>query len=295
MTVFNQRPFSIRIFVPDGDPDGLRLVEKSNWTGVGVVFNRSIFKQVLDRPEFERTGVYVLVGSSEDSTLPTIYIGEGDSVKQRLAAHYSQKDFWDWAVFFVTKDCSLNKAHVKHLESRLLGLAKVAKQCKLYSDQPSLPPTLSEAETADMESFLLDMLSIYPLLGLSVFEKTEVIKRPDGEVLQIELGGSILARGMEAPQGFVVLKGSVLNDSIGRSFKDGGYKKLRDDLIESGVIEKINDTLTFQEAYTFNSPSAAATVILARGANGRAEWKNADGVSLKHLQEKFSGNAAREE
>jgi len=34
------RPFSIRIFVPGGDPDGLRIVEKSNWTGVGVAFNR---------------------------------------------------------------------------------------------------------------------------------------------------------------------------------------------------------------------------------------------------------------
>ena len=30
MPSFQQRPFSIRIFVPDGDPDGLRLVEKSN-------------------------------------------------------------------------------------------------------------------------------------------------------------------------------------------------------------------------------------------------------------------------
>lgn len=33
MPDFQQRPFSIRIFVPDGDPDGLRMVEKSNWTG----------------------------------------------------------------------------------------------------------------------------------------------------------------------------------------------------------------------------------------------------------------------
>lgn len=32
----DQRPFSIKIFVPDGDPDGLRIVEKSNWTGEGV-------------------------------------------------------------------------------------------------------------------------------------------------------------------------------------------------------------------------------------------------------------------
>ncbi len=68
-----QRPFSIKIFVPDGDPDGLRIVEKSNWTGEGVVFNRTSYKAVATRPEFNRTGVYVLVGSSEDSSLPTIY------------------------------------------------------------------------------------------------------------------------------------------------------------------------------------------------------------------------------
>ena len=145
-----QRPFSIRVFLPDGDPDGLKLVEKSNWTGVGVVFNRSIYKEVVGRPEFDRSGVYILVGTSEESALPTIYVGEGDPVKARLNQHYSNKDFWDWAVFFVTKDSSLNKAHVKYLESHLLELATIAKQCKLDNTGSSLPPTLSEAETADM-------------------------------------------------------------------------------------------------------------------------------------------------
>jgi hypothetical protein len=57
MPDFRQRRFSIRIFVPDGDPDGLRLVEKSNWTGVGVVFNRSNYRDVASRPEFDKTGV----------------------------------------------------------------------------------------------------------------------------------------------------------------------------------------------------------------------------------------------
>ena len=126
-----QRPFSIRIFVPTGDPDGLRLVEKSNWSGIGVVFNRTNFKQVIGRPEFNRTGVYVLVGTADDSALPTIYLGEGDPVRDRLNSHYGKKDFWDWAVFFVTKDSSLNKAHVQRMEWRLIELAKDAKQCKL--------------------------------------------------------------------------------------------------------------------------------------------------------------------
>ena len=41
MRDFCLRPFFIRVLVPTGEPDGLRIVEKSNWTGVGVVFIRT--------------------------------------------------------------------------------------------------------------------------------------------------------------------------------------------------------------------------------------------------------------
>jgi hypothetical protein len=33
-------PFSLLIFVADGDPDGLRIVERSNWVGRALVFPR---------------------------------------------------------------------------------------------------------------------------------------------------------------------------------------------------------------------------------------------------------------
>ncbi len=72
------RPYSIRVFVPSGDPDGLRLVERTNWTGVGAGFKRTGYKQAANRPEFDGTGIYVLVGTSAESALPMIYIGEGD-------------------------------------------------------------------------------------------------------------------------------------------------------------------------------------------------------------------------
>ncbi|MAX35786.1 MAG: peptide methionine sulfoxide reductase [Gimesia sp.] len=284
----HQRPFSIRIFIPDGDPDGLRLVEKSNWTGIGVVFNRSIFKQVVSRPEFERTGVYVLIGTSDDSSMPTIYVGESDVVKKRLGSHYSQKDFWDWAIFFVTKDSSLNKAHVKHLEARLLELAKAAKQCKLYSDQPSFPPTLSEAETADVESFLLDMLSIFPLLGLSIFEKTET-SIPPQNLLYIKGRGSE-ARGYEDPKGFVVVKGSQIAPTDVPSQHQYAVS-MRRDLKEQGVI--VDDQ--FIQDHVFKSPSTAGCVVTGRTTNGRDEWKLEDGTTLKQLQDEISSVAETEE
>jgi len=36
---------------------------------------------------------------------------------------------------------------------------------------------------------------------------------------------------------------------------------------------------------TFQSPSYAAAFVLGRSANGRTEWKNANGVSLKTMAE----------
>jgi hypothetical protein len=49
MPDLKQHPFFIRVLVPTGDPDGLRIVKKSNWPGVGVVFNRTNYEEVVSR------------------------------------------------------------------------------------------------------------------------------------------------------------------------------------------------------------------------------------------------------
>ena len=53
-------PFSLRIFVADGDPDGLRIVDKSNWIGKALRFPRALLPQVKARSELAHTGVYLL-------------------------------------------------------------------------------------------------------------------------------------------------------------------------------------------------------------------------------------------
>ena len=59
MKAEKRRGFSIRIFLADGEPDGLKIIEKSNWTGCGVVCPRPIFSDARGRREFTRTGVYI--------------------------------------------------------------------------------------------------------------------------------------------------------------------------------------------------------------------------------------------
>lgn len=79
--------FLVRIFIPSGDPEALRIVEKSNWTGQGLVFPRAQFAEVRQRPELKRTGVYILWGPGESGQLPRVYVGEGDYVLSRLDQH----------------------------------------------------------------------------------------------------------------------------------------------------------------------------------------------------------------
>jgi hypothetical protein len=49
-------PLSLKIFIATGDPDGLRIVERSNWIGRAIVFPRSLLPTIKQREEFAQTG-----------------------------------------------------------------------------------------------------------------------------------------------------------------------------------------------------------------------------------------------
>lgn len=274
--------FSVRIFVPGGEPEGLRLVEKSNWTGQGIVFPRAQFADVRKREEIQRTGVYILHGPSESGQLPLVYIGEGDNVLARLDSHAKNKDFWTHAVVFTSKDQNLNKAHVQHLESRLVGLAAGAKRCELENGNVPRPPSLSEADIADAEGYLADLLLCLPVVGVSFFDKPRESKRESNDLFL--RGRGVEARGYDGAEGFVVRAGA-------RAVKDevpsihNYMSTLRSTLIEKGVLEDAGEHYRLAQDYTFNSPSTAGGVLLGRTCSGRTEWKDANGRSLKEIQE----------
>ena len=172
--------FTLRMFVPDGDPEGVRFIDRMNWTGLGAVFPRSKWSEIRGRSEFGRTGVYILTGYSEgDDDLPTVYVGQADGVKGRIDSHAQQKDFWDTGIVFVSNGGGgLNRAHVSWLEYALVARAQGAKRCHLDNGNAPQEPALSEAEKADTQAFLREMLQILPLVGLRVFEATRAVAEP---------------------------------------------------------------------------------------------------------------------
>ncbi|HOZ22763.1 MAG TPA: GIY-YIG nuclease family protein [bacterium] len=278
----NAKGFSVRIFIPSGEPDELRIIEKSNWTGQGLVFPRSLYSEARKRPELKRTGIYILWGPAESGKLPRVYVGEGDQVLSRLDQHAKSKDFWTHACVFISKDQNLNKAHVQHLESRLVSLASGAKRSELDNGNAPQKPSLSEADAMDAEAYLDDLLLCLPILGVNFFEKP----RPGGggrHKLWLK-GRGVEACGFDSPEGFVVLEGSMAAREEVASIHQY-LSILRAALLQNGVLTDDGTTYRVTQDYTFSSPSTAGGVILGRSTNGRTEWKDKSGHSLKDLQE----------
>ena len=281
-------PFSLRIFVADGDPDGLRIVDKSNWIGKALLFPRALLPQVKARPELAQTGVYLLLGPRSDGEGDMLYVGEGDPILPRLQDHQAKKDFWTRAIGFTTTTAGqLNKAHVQFLESRLIALARAAKRLPLDNANQPAEPSLSEADRADMEVFLGHMLGMLPVLGVHAFEQAPTAPAAKANPVLTCKGKGVQATGYEASQGFVVRAGSqaVLDTVPSMALHVRGMYDLRQELIGNGVLGLQGGLYQFTQDYSFSSPSTAAAVVLGRSANGRIEWKAGDGRTLKELQE----------
>jgi hypothetical protein len=281
------QPFSLRIFVADGDPDGLRLVDRSNWIGKAVIFPRALYTKVRCRDEFKQTGVYLLLGPRTDGDGEMLYIGEGDPVGPRLEEHYAKKDFWTRAVFFVAGPGQLNKAHVQYLEAQLVMRALLAKRMPLDNGNKPTEPSLSEADHADMDVFLENILGMLPVLGIHAFEQGLTRAAQINGILLTCQGRGVTAQGFDTPQGFVVRAGSFAAKDEVPSLKDwfANVCELRTSLLKSGVLVPDNPGFRFTQDYTFNSPSLASAVVLSRPSNGRVDWKDASGQTLKQLQE----------
>lgn len=243
---------------------------------------RAIHAQARARSELERPGLYLLVGPSEATIGKSrIYVGEADVLRKRLDQHHSTKDFWTRGIVFTSKDGSLNKAHVKYLEGRLLALARQTQRAELDNGNAPQLPALSEAEIADTEAFLDEMLLIYPVLDVRAFEPIETVAVP-AQRLHLT-GPEAQAEGHETAEGFIVLAGAIVRPTVVPSIHEH-LAQLRSKLIEEGVLVETGDDLRFVRDYQFNSPSTAAGVVLGRSANGRTEWKDAAGRTLKEIQ-----------
>jgi hypothetical protein len=275
---------TLKIFLAFGDPKRLRTAELSNWTGKAVAGPRSEFEKVLEREETLNPGVYFLTGIDPDTNKSAIYIGEAESIGDRIKSHLS-KDFWNNVAFFISKDENLTKAHIRYIEGRLIEIAKSADRSVVMNSQGS-GAKLPESDREDMEVFLEKMQQVLPVLGIEAFVQaaSKVESEAEKEMLTCKIK-NVVASGYLTPNGIVVLaRSEAVLEERGSAKKWPSVMAPRNKLIEEGGLVQEGDKYVFVKDTEFSSPSSAAAVIHGGSANGLTAWVNANGKSLKDLQ-----------
>ena len=282
----------LNLFLVDGKPGGLLTAEVGGWTGHITAAPRTRMKELLQREEAARTGVYILLGDDPEAPEGVrAYIGEGDEIGIRLKAHAQLpekggKDFWDRAILMTSKDANLTKAHVLYLESRLIQLAKRAQRSQVENAQSSdRSQRLPEADIAVMESYLAELEIVLPMLGVNIFRQPR--QQPDHLSQQAAAAASMdsptfylvhnpsgrRARAQEYDGQFTVLEGSQAASTW--TGPKHGYRQLLENLHKDGTLRvaPAGDHSIFTRDRVMSSVSAAGAMITGRATNGRTNWK----------------------
>ena len=279
------RPQTIQIFLPTGDPRGMRTAEITTRIVRVVEVPRSQLADFLKMPEAQQVGVYFLVGDLSEAGLPRAYIGQSGNVGSRLAQHNQNKDFWNRALVVISLTNSLTQTHALFLEWFAIAEATKAGRYSLENGNTGSQPYTPAPLQADCHEIHETTATLLATLGQPVFEP--LVQTAGASNGQSEASEYFYCRGPDAngvgeytAEGFVVHKGSTARIGNVSSIQGTSQERFREQLVTDGVLKIQGAQYVFTRNYLFSSPSMAAIAVLGRSANGWMEWKTEHGQTL---------------
>jgi hypothetical protein len=278
-------PKTIQIFLPGGDPRGIRIAEITTRIVQVIEVPRSLLQEFLTMEESSQVALYFLFGREGDGSEPKVYIGQTGDLRSRLVSHNQKKDFWERALVLISRTNSLTQTHALFLEWHSLQAArKAGRYVDENGNSGSKPHTPAPLQADCLEIFETGR-TLLATLGYPVFDPVVALSttaQPE-EVFHCRSSG-IEASGLYTSEGFVVLKGSIGRVSNQPSIVGSSTERFRQKLFDSGVLKVEGSKAVVQKDHLFGSPSMAAIALLGRTANGWKEWKSSDGLTLDQLK-----------
>lgn len=128
----NATPKTIQIFLPGGDPRGIRVAEITTRIVQVIEVPRSLLQDFLKMPESDQVALYFLFGETEDGAEQKVYIGQTGDLRARLVKHNKEKEFWERALVLISRTNSLTQTHALFLEWYCIQAARKAGR---YADE----------------------------------------------------------------------------------------------------------------------------------------------------------------
>lgn len=166
------------------------------------------------------------------------------------------------------------------MESVLLTRARESASWTVVNSNSPPQPPLGMADKISADLFLETLFDVAPILGVSAF--VQPVAR-GGRRLTLS-GPEAKAEGEDQPGGFLVFAGSLARKSETPTLRQV-TRDLRRRLVKEGRLVTEGQSLRLTHDHLFSSPSTAAACFLARSANGRTEWKDREGRTLRDIQD----------
>ena len=199
-------------------------------------------------------------------------------------------DYFNDVIILTTQNNSFGPTEISYLENKFTQLAKDAGRFIVKNGNEPNSGNVTEEKQSELDEVVENTLMIVGTLGYRVFvpmtKKTgQNISDENSTYLYLKRKTKKSNRTIEAiceqtSEGFVVLEGSQV-DEVDSPAIPASLKELREELIKSNVIKDG----VLQEKQLFSSPSYAAAFVLGMNTNGRTDWRNKDGKTLKELEE----------
>lgn len=286
------RAQTIQIFLPTGDPQGIRIASLPTRTVRVLEVPRSLVPELLQRPEAAQVAVYFLVGGEETSG--SAYIGQTSDLATRLRHHVQERDFWERVFVVVSLTGEWTQTHSLYLEWACIQQARDAGRFTLLNGTTGSRPHTPEPLEADCEEFLETTRLLTSTLSLPLLEP---VKRGRAQVhddgVAVTLSRSeCSARGVYSSEGLLVLRGSV-GRFIDRSGSEDHTTRLADRLRalqDEGIVRVTGESTEFLRDHLYATPSGAAADVLCSNANGRTEWRDGRGRTIAALEDAALAN-----
>jgi len=279
------RPQTIQIFLPTGDPRGMRIAEITTRIIRVIEVPRSQLGEFIKTPEALQVGVYFLMGELSEAGLPRVYIGQSGCVGARLVQHNQNKDFWNRVLVVISLTNSMTQTHALFLEWFAIQQATQAGRYSLQNGNTGARPHTPAPLEADCHEIHETAATLLATLGQPIFEPLTSAPTARGEKELFYCKGSGAdGVGEYTTEGFVVLKGSRGRLENVASIQGTSNERFRDQLVTEGIMAAKDSMLAFTRDHLFASPSMAAMALMGRSANGWVEWKSPQGKTLNEVK-----------
>ena len=294
------RPRTIQIYLPSGDPRGIRIAAMTTSIVQVLEIPRALLSEFLGMNESKQVGLYFLVGDDvDDMDQPRVYIGQTGGLGKRLGEHHTdaKMDFWNRALVVISLTQSFTQTHSLYLEWSSIQCANQAGRYSIKNGNAGSKPHTPAPLEADCQEIFDTLRTLVATLGQPVFEPLSKAQEPNGGE-QAELfyckSAAYDATAQYTVEGMVVLKGSMARIKVAPSSEKGTLGKVRSALLADGALKQEGSHYIFQRDVLFKSPSGASDAVAGASTNGWDLWKAKGGKTLDELKRKTPENQKSE-